>query len=147
MKKVVEPFLFKWKMGLVLGRREYKGWEEKLKDLIREYSSTLDNFRKESLVKVDVARFEKEIREIYGKFKKILGPTAAGKTLNILCPNFFPLWDSAIRNAFSQAFGLKEEDYYMFMLKAREFIKKYSLKGAAKQNTIIVHKYFANFFF
>ncbi|MEM3697614.1 MAG: hypothetical protein QXQ94_08980, partial [Candidatus Bathyarchaeia archaeon] len=103
-------------MGLVLGRREYKDWEKKLKDLIREYSSMLNNFRKESLVKVNVAQFEKEIKEIYGKFEENLGPTAAGKTLNILCPNFFPLWDSAIRNAF------KKDDYYGFMLKVSSFL-------------------------
>ncbi len=50
MEKVIEYIrrcLFEWGgMGRVLGRQKYKGLEEKLKDLVREYSSTLDNFRK-----------------------------------------------------------------------------------------------------
>jgi len=120
VENIIKPFLYKWgNMGRVLGRREYKGWEKKLKDLIKEYSSMLDNFRKESLVKIE--QFEREIKEIYSKFRETLGSTAAGKTLNILCPNFFPLWDSAIRNAFY----LKDDDYYTFMLKVRDFIQKY----------------------
>jgi hypothetical protein len=124
VENVIKPFLYKWgNMGRVLGRQEYKGWEKKLKDLIKEYSSMLGNFRKESLAKIE--QFEREIKEIYSKFRETLGPIAAGKTLNILCPNFFPLWDSAIRNAFSQAFDLKDDDYYTFMLKVRNFIKEY----------------------
>jgi hypothetical protein len=112
--------LLEWgNMWRVLGRREHRGWEKKLKDLIKEYSSMLVIFRKESSAKIE--QFEGEIKEIYGKFRETLGPTAAGKTLNILCPDFFPLWDTAIK----KAFNVKDDDYYAFMLKVRGFIKKY----------------------
>jgi hypothetical protein len=107
---------------VILGRQKYKGCQKKLIDLTKEYSSMLGNFRKESLAKIE--QFERENKEIYSKFREALGPIAAGKTLNILCPNPFPLWDDAIRNAFSRAFDIKD-DYYAFMLKVRNFIKEY----------------------
>jgi len=121
---VIKPFLLDWgRMGLVLGKRKYKGWERQLKNLIKEYSSMLANFRKESLAKVE--QFEREIKDIYGKFREILGVTAAGKTLHLICPNFFPLWDNNIRSAFSQAFDIEDDDYYTFMLKVRDFVSGY----------------------
>ena len=132
VENVIKPFLYKWgNMGRVLGRREYKDWEKNLKDLIKEYSSMLGNFRKGSSAKIE--QFEREIKEIYNKFRETLGATAAGKTLNILCPNFFPLWDTAIK----KAFNLKDDDYYAFMLKVRKFIKEYEetfTKLASKYN-------------
>jgi len=133
---VIKPFLLDWgRMGRVLGKRKYWDWERKLKNLIKEYSSMLVNFRVENLGRIE--HFEREIKEIYCKFREILGITAAGKTLHLICPNFFPLWDNNIRSAFSQAFDIEDEDYYAFMLKVRDFISGYEetfLKLAKRYN-------------
>ena len=84
-----------------------------------------------------IEQFERKIKEIYYKFREILGPTAAGKTLHLICPNFFPLWDNNIRSAFSQAFDIEDDDYCAFMLKVRGLISRYKetfLRLANKYN-------------
>jgi hypothetical protein len=68
-------------MGRVLGGREQKGRERKLKNLIKKYSSIFVNLRMETMERIE--QFEREIKGIYYKFREILGPTAAGKKLYI----------------------------------------------------------------
>ena len=71
------------------------------------------------------SKFEGEIREFYDQFSKALGKTAAVKVLHLLCPDFFCLWDSRIAEAVSSAGAFDKEDYYSFMLKTKDLLKKY----------------------
>ena len=41
-------------MSRVLGRRNYRGWEKKLKNLIKKYSPKLGEFRKKRLTDVEL---------------------------------------------------------------------------------------------
>ncbi|MEM2970104.1 MAG: hypothetical protein QXR63_04130 [Candidatus Bathyarchaeia archaeon] len=125
-KNVIKPFLYEWgRMGRVLGQRKYSGWENKLENLIKKYSPKLEKFRKKDLTSIELEKFEGQIRELYDQFSKVLGKTATGKVLHILCPDFFPLWDSRIAEAVSSTGEFDEKDYYNFMLKTKDLLKKY----------------------
>lgn len=123
---LIKGFLYKWGiMGRVLGRIRYKGWENRLGEVIRKHSDRLEAFRHIDLAEADLRDFKDDIRELYNSFRNIVGDIAAAKTLHAICPNFFPLWDNSIAHAVAKIGSYPENDYYRFMLKIQELVKKY----------------------
>ena len=58
------------------------------------------------------------IGEVFGDFETVLGPVGAAKALYLLAPEFFPLWDRKITNAYGiwlGAAGTNAADYLKFM--------------------------------
>jgi len=45
-----------------------------------------------------------KVEAIFAAFESVLGPTGAAKTLHLLAPRFFPIWDRAIAKAYGCAF-------------------------------------------
>ena len=123
---LIKGFLYDWgTMWRVLGRARYKGWENRLGEVIRKYSDRLEVFRHIDLAEADLKGFKDDIRELYDSFRNIVGNIAAAKTLHVICPNFFPLWDNSIAHAIAKIGSYPENDYYRFMLKIQEIVKKY----------------------
>jgi hypothetical protein len=61
---------------------------------------------------------EDAVRAVFESFDAVLGPVGAAKALHLLAPRFFPLWDTAI----AQAYGVggaraarNAERYVLFM--------------------------------
>jgi hypothetical protein len=116
-------------MGRVLGRPKYKNWEDRLKEQIKLNQGRLQGFRTKDLTTTaPLDQYETSIRTCYEAFEKALrSPIATAKTLHLICPDFFPLWDNAITNAAKAE--LEDEnndssgDYYEFMLCMQKFIR------------------------
>jgi len=118
----IKMFLSNWgDMGRVLARKQYKGWEEKLKTKILRISNKVEKFRDIRLETTDIKQWENEIQECYQEIRNAVGPTSASKTLHIICPSFFPLWDDNIREL--TGVTTKPTGYYDFMRKSQNFIK------------------------
>ena len=118
----IKMFLSNWGiMGRVLARKKYKGWEKKLKTKISQISDKLEKFRDIQLETTNLEQWENDIEVCYKEIRNIVGPTSTSKTLHIICPSFFPLWDDNIRKL--TRVSTKPVDYYNFMNKSKNFIK------------------------
>jgi hypothetical protein len=60
---------------------------------------------------------EDTVRGVFARFEEVLGPVGAAKTLHLLAPRFFPLWDRAIAAAYGLAMqkGGNADRYVAFM--------------------------------
>jgi hypothetical protein len=116
-------------MGRVLG---LKGCM-RIGDRLREMDPQLTKLRQESLSTVDLDRMSSEFVDIYdeimnigwksekGKTKRV-GPTAASKTLHLVAPNLFIIWDRAIRNHY--VFKESGAEYVRFLVNMQTWLKK-----------------------
>jgi len=118
VKRVIGSFLLKWgRMSRVLKHPRRIGWERLLAVRLREIAGILDELKEKDLAKLKMEELDglaEDIKRCYLAFRKILGPTSAGKALHILAPNFFPLWDARIRSLY----GIKQTDeraYFRFI--------------------------------
>jgi hypothetical protein len=137
---IVERFLYEWGgMQRVLGRIEYLGWQEKVAEIVKANAENLKRFQKRVIENEDLDDYKVEIVRLYETFEGITRPTASAKILNIICPNFFPLWDNRIANAVrvelahieSYAFDKRVkvfsgEDYFRFMVGIKLFMVKHT---------------------
>lgn len=122
VKRIIDPFLTCWgQMGRVL--RQRKGWQGKLAGEIRKIANVIDKLREKDLSNVndeELNELEGDVEKCYSAIRKVIGPTSAAKVLHILAPDFFPLWDMAIR----KLYGVKRDDwkgYFGFMQKTRRY--------------------------
>ena len=101
---IVKPFLIKWgRMGRVVGR-EGLNWRS-LGERLRSSEKDFGNIREKKFQTID---FEKDkisdsITTIYGKLDPLpyLGsPTTISKTLHLLNPEIFVMWDIKIREKY-----------------------------------------------
>jgi hypothetical protein len=63
------------------------------------------------------------VERLFGAFEVVLGPVSAAKSLHLLAPRLFPLWDVAIAKAYGFSLrrrGTNAERYWYFMLIAKE---------------------------
>jgi len=120
---IIKEFLVKWgKMARVLGKR--KIWKSKLPNVIRDLCRQLEEFRKLRLENSDINEYEIKIFKCYENIKEIIGPTSAAKVLHLICPNFFPIWDSGVRD--KTGVNERAEGYFNFIKRNKEFIVKYN---------------------
>ena len=132
LESTMRRFLYVWgRMGRVLGRYDYRNWESKLAKQIELDGKELEEFRTKDLLYVNLHEYEPVIKKCYGSFKEAVGAIAAAKTLHLICPSFFPLWDNAIANAVRKERADKKNgefspaDYYSFMVDMQRFLKEY----------------------
>ena len=129
----IRRFLYGWgKMGRVLGRTKYVNWEKRLEEKISLNSEKLEKLRNTNLLGEVVENYENDIKEMYEAFSSVVGPIAAAKTLHLICPGFFPLWDNPIAIAFRnerkticKGADFSPEDYYGFMKDIKNLAEKY----------------------
>lgn len=133
VEKIIKPYLYKWgRMQRVLGREEFRDWEIKILKLIRSNQKLLNEFRSKGLTDTKVTEFKTDIIACYDSFEKVIGKTAASKVLHLICPDFFPLWDTKIADAYRRErknnHKLKADssaDYYEFMIWVKNFMHDY----------------------
>ena len=135
----IRMFLMNWgMMGRVLNRDENKGWEARLVKKIPELSDKLEKFRTMKLEDIDLSQFEEDINTCYQQISNIVAPTSAAKTLHLLCPNFFPLWDKSIRDHAREKDGRRGwtgiKGYYFFIDINQIFLGKYNDELSALSN-------------
>jgi hypothetical protein len=63
------------------------------------------------------------VKTLFADFERVVGPVGAAKSLHLLAPHFFPLWDREIARKYSVALGKRgsnSDRYYRFMEIAQE---------------------------
>jgi len=131
-KSIIKSFLYEWgTMGRVLGRKEFQGWESRLKKQVESNLKELTRLRKKHLEHVYLYKYEQDIRKCYNSFRQaVKSPIAAAKTLHLICPDFFPAWDNSIADAIrKECEENKDEefsatDYFNFMKVIQSFLKR-----------------------
>lgn len=97
---------------------------EKLKEAVEQLP---DYVKKWNLEKLDLWKYHEEITKIFQTFintgKKRNNYTGASKTLHILNPRFFAMWDSEIRSGYGCCEN--EESYFNFLLRCQKEILTY----------------------
>ncbi len=144
VNRTVRPYLVKWgNMGRVVNNRKnvLPEWPDAVADIIRSNSVTFSEFRRMNLGEHDLNDHEQDIKRVYSALARALKPVAAAKTLHLLCPNFFPLWDNAVsdgvrnesrdKSRYIPYEKLSATDYFRFMLATQEFLLKHNETIAA----------------
>ncbi|RLG49606.1 MAG: hypothetical protein DRO00_09795 [Thermoproteota archaeon] len=152
VRRVIEQFLIMWgEMRRVLSQKKRKCWQKRLAMKIREIANLLKNFRKKDLLESsdkELNELKKDIESCYSAIKEIIGPTSAAKTLHMIAPNFFPLWDSKIRDSHGIK-GTDERAYFHFMQrilndwsKRKDYLKRISEEfGESKLRIIDIYNW------
>lgn len=91
--------------------------------LVEKYAEEIiTDFRTRSISSLCESDKDKICR-IFGEFEKVLGPVGSAKSLHLLAPRFFPLWDRAILEAYDVPMGpvgTNAGRYWSFMEISRE---------------------------
>ena len=130
VESILHPYLLEWgKMRRVLG---FKGCN-RIGDKLREMDHQLTGLRQEALSTVNLDRMSREFADIYdevmnakwksekGKNKRV-GPTAASKTLHLVAPNLFIIWDRKIRDNY--VLGENGAEYVRFLVNMQIWLKR-----------------------
>jgi hypothetical protein len=137
-EKYIMKVLYTWgRMGRFLGRKEKQLWHKDLTVLINTEAPALENFRILKLADIDLILVKDSITYLYRNLDNILGPVATGKTLNLICSSFFPLWDNSIakgvisectkageRSNFKSS--LNDECYFAYMIGIQSLLRQYN---------------------
>lgn len=140
IRDVVEDFLYNWgRMGRVLGQEQYLGWQAKVAEIIKLNSEILKQFQNRNIETENLGNHKSEIVRLYESLKDATGRIASAKILNLVCPDFFPLWDNAIAEAVRAELAnlqghefnknidtFSGEDYFRFMDGIRIFMSRHS---------------------
>lgn len=106
-----------------------------LEGCLSENRDTLDKYRHRSILDFSFADVD-EIRELFqhvlvaqaiceGRKQGVQSPVAAAKTLHILAPNFFPIWDNRIAHAYQCDYASQPLDRYIdFMEQMKQIAER-----------------------
>jgi len=90
----------------------------KLDNLIKKYTEIIiNNFRNRSILSL-LENDKDKVCKIFTEFEMVLGRVGAAKSLHLLSPRFFPLWDNKITEAYGIYLGNKGKNakkYWKFM--------------------------------
>lgn len=95
--------------------------------LVNVHLPTLQEYRQRPITSL-VLDEEDAVRRLFVSFEHGLGAVGAAKTLHLLAPNFFPLWDNAIAKAYRVK--VDEQGYMKFMRIAKEQCQVLTDQGA-----------------
>lgn len=89
-------YYFRWHPNLLKDR--YTS-QEHLFDIERVVTKCLQvckDYRKLNIINLSSSEHERDLKEVFEVFRQILGPVGAAKSMHLLAPLFFPLWDNSI---------------------------------------------------
>ena len=137
----IRVFLINWgMMARILNRKDRAGWEKRLKHTIKtaKVCVLLEGLRGKRLDSVNVTKYKNDIEYCFQVLNSVFrSPVAVAKTLHLICPGFFPLWDDGIRKAVSKeakrapnykrenGLGRTPKGYYNFMVRTKRFLRDY----------------------
>jgi hypothetical protein len=106
--------------------------------LITDYQDLLSCLRNQLIEELRVDQ-RASIERLFGAFEVVLGPVGAAKSLHLLAPGLFPLWDVAIAKAYGFPLGrvgTNSERYWQFMLIAKEQCIGFGGEAALRRNPL-----------
>ena len=99
-------------------------------NLLHCHQTLLDKYRSRS-IETFVTQDEYTVCEVFRNFEQVLGPVGAAKSLHLLAPQFFPLWDRAIAKSYGYPLGRAGTNgmrYVAFMRITKDQVR--DLRGA-----------------
>jgi len=109
-----------------------------IEHLVSSHEETLATFRPRSIESF-CGEDETTIERVFKSFEEVLGPVGASKSLHLLAPRFFPLWDNAIARAYGVGLrkrGKNAERYCQFIGITKEQCEGLSGEEAIGRNPI-----------
>lgn len=134
IEQIVRPFLYQWgRMGRVLGQSKFANWKEKLAHAIVRDGSLLRRYAASELADTNLTPEKLHIERLYESFRDAVGQVAATKCLHLICPGFFPMWDTTIAGTVRKEGTKREsgvdaakefsgEEFSQFMGQVRDFV-------------------------
>jgi len=95
-------------------------------------------FHKRTILSLDETD-KNAITKIFKVFELVLRPVGAAKSLHLLAPNFFPLWDREIAKVYGVTLkptGKNGENYWNFMKICREQYKEFKENEISDDNPL-----------
>lgn len=103
LAEAISVLLKTWNRAYYAYRRFDESHFNELEEILDRWKSTIELYRKRRIH--TLKKKDKEvILEIFHDFEEVLGPVGAAKTLHLLGPSFFPIWDKKI--AYQYRLGL-----------------------------------------
>jgi hypothetical protein len=102
-----------------------------IEKLITANDPQLKTYRNRSIESLTDADAE-AVQRLFADFEIVLGPVGAAKSLHLLAPYFFPLWDVTIAKKYIVSLdrvGFNSPLYFTFMKMASEQVKRLGLSG------------------
>lgn len=132
-----------WNKAYYRFRKFDAGHYRDIEQLFQNHIKSLHKYRHlkiENLSKID----EQNIRPIFSDFEKILGPVGAAKSLHLIAPTVFPLWDRAIAAAYDiplKKSGKNADNYLTFISSAKQQCAWLQKKGMSKNILKTIDEY------
>jgi hypothetical protein len=102
----------------------------RIKGLLIDHNAMIEAHRHRSIASLTSGELD-ALRMLFSHFEHVLGPVGAAKSLHLLAPSFFPLWDNAIARAYGVKFGRNAPDGYIrFMQISKEQCRVLTEQGA-----------------
>jgi len=92
--------------------------DESLKNFDKKYKSSLDW----KLCELSLWQHRNRILEIFKNFVDVVKYTGTSKLLHILNPEFFMIWDQAVRHGYGCSYN--EEGYFNFLFRSQKEIQE-----------------------
>jgi len=98
----------------------------------KEELRKLENYTIETISDKD-EKLKDKIKNVYKKFKQIMGQTGATKALSLLNPRLFVMWDTKIRRRLRKFIrgidnGKRPENYLKFLFEIQKIIQEYKIR-------------------
>ena len=106
-----------WNKGYYQFRKFDDKHFEEIEHLLGKHLYIISTLRDRSILELSDDRYD-VIERIFRSFEHTLGPVGASKTLHLLAPQFFPLWDRTIAKVYGISMkktGENAELYVKFM--------------------------------
>ena len=132
----VAILLMTWNSGFYRFRRD-RGQRlvEDVEELIEQHRAQFVSWRTRGASSYSAKDDGPAVEGTYRDFVAVLWPVGTAKTLHVLAPRFFPIWDGAIARAFGLALSTPEtsvRSYLRFMEVARQFCEGSALADPLK---------------
>ncbi len=122
LAEAVAVLLQSWNQSYYRYNRFTREHLEAIEDLVRDHGRTLAALRERQIA--DLApEHGMTAKAVFIAFEAVLGPVGAAKSLHLLAPQLFPLWDRAIAEAYGLSLdrtGTNGDRYWSFMLISRD---------------------------
>lgn len=122
-----------------MGRAGVKDDIPRAQSTIHGYADFLQCARGRQLHQGNLASYHNHVIKVFGALRDVVGPVSAAKTLHLICPEFFPLWDSSIIALCNSSCKAKHRCLLI------EIIKVESDKDPQKKRAVITGKGYYSF--
>lgn len=85
---------------------------KQIEALVNNNLASIEGYRRRSIQSL-APDDEDRVRILFSRFENVVGPVGAAKSLHLLAPSFFPLWDREIAKAYHLRLGGGAFDEYI----------------------------------